>query len=47
MRLAKSGYGSLDEVEKWDSEKVLSLIQYESFTKILDEAFFELNKDKK
>ena len=46
VRLAKSGYGSLNEVEQWDSEKVLTLLEYEGFIKTLDEAFHDLNKEK-
>ena len=37
----------MNEIEQWESEKVLSVLQYELFTKELDEAFFELNKESK
>lgn len=47
LRLSKSGYGSLNEIRDWDSETVLSALQYDIFIRDLEEAFFEMNKDRK
>ncbi len=45
--MSKSGYGSLNEILEWSSEKVLSALDYENFTNDMEAAFIELNKDTK
>lgn len=44
FRLAKAGYGTVDEIENWDARKVLQALHYENFVADMSDAYMELNK---
>lgn len=44
LQLAKAGYGSVDEVEKWDARKVCQALAYINFCSDYESAALELNK---
>jgi hypothetical protein len=44
FKLARAGYGSVNEIEKWDARKVLQAIHYEKFCNEYEAAYFELNR---
>jgi hypothetical protein len=43
-RLSKAGYGSVNEIERWDSRRVLQALYYEGFLFDYELAYVELNK---
>jgi len=45
FRLSKAGYGSVNEIEKWDARKVLQALAYEVFCSDYEAAWLELNKE--
>jgi hypothetical protein len=44
LKLSKAGYGRLDEIEKWDSRKVLQALYYENFLADYQDTYLERNK---
>jgi hypothetical protein len=44
FRLSKAGYGSVDEIEKWNARKVLQALYYEEFCYDYENAYLELSK---
>jgi len=44
FRLAKAGYGSVNEIEQWDARRVLQALAYERFCYDYESAYMELNK---
>jgi hypothetical protein len=45
LKLSKSGYGSLVEVEEWDARRVLQALSYEAFIEDYENAYMELQRD--
>jgi len=45
FRLAKQGYGSVNEIEQWDVRKVVQALHYEKFCDDYEKAYLELRKD--
>lgn len=44
FKLSKAGYGTVDELEKWNARKVLQALAYENFCDEYETTFMELNK---
>jgi len=45
FRLAKAGYGSVNEIAEWDAKTVLQALNYENFVNDYELAYYELNKE--
>lgn len=45
FKLSKAGYGSVNEIEKWDVRKVLQALNYEKFVSDYEHAHMEVNKN--
>lgn len=45
FRLAKEGYGSVNEIEQWDARRVLQALNFEKFCFDFDSAYMELNRE--
>lgn len=45
FRLSKAGYGSVNEIEEWDTRTVLQALYYEQFCDEYETAYLEINRD--
>jgi len=39
--MVKKGYGSLDEIERWDSDRFLDVVEFESIQSDLEAYYYQ------